>query len=53
MDSEDAICREFEQGGLSYIEAIRRLERLDYESKDAERIVLEWADSLETNGRDA
>lgn len=47
METERTIYEEFAHGGLAYIDAISRLEAIGFEAKDAERMVMEWADALE------
>ena len=45
--AHEALYRDFVFGGLPYIDAIERLQKLGYSAIDAEQIVSEWADALE------
>jgi hypothetical protein len=47
MDSEDAVERDFKSGGLSYIDAIERLQGLGVEPHKAEMKVCQWDDDNE------
>lgn len=47
METEQAIYEDFEKHGLTWCDAIGRLERIGYELKDAEALVSEWADELD------
>jgi uncharacterized protein YoaH (UPF0181 family) len=43
----EEIAKEFMAGGMSFSEAIWRLQSLGWQSEDAEDQVQEWADSAE------
>lgn len=47
METERTIYKDFADNGLSWIDAVGRLERLGYDPSEAEELVEEWADALE------
>ncbi len=44
----DLIYREFCDGDLKYLDAIEELQKHGYTPKEAEQLVAEWADGLES-----
>lgn len=47
MEGEHAIFLDYTMGPLKYLDAIRRLEGIGHDPKDAERLVNEWRELIE------
>jgi hypothetical protein len=41
-----AVYEDYTEHGLSFIDAVERLQRLNYAPKEAEELVTKWADGL-------